>query len=127
MVVPNDINGTVMLGVYGREALSPFQTVIVYGNRRRPEGVGRPGAADVADIATLRSRGARPAQTRNKGDKIVRRIMRIGYVGASQAIHRQRGEHATPPAMIETKRPQEARQLEGVRCGDHHGIERGPV
>ena len=53
MIVPNHTDGAIMLGVDGRVALSPFQTIIVYGNRRRPEGVGRAATADVPDIATF--------------------------------------------------------------------------
>src|SRR5258707_763795 len=120
MVVPNDIDGAVMLGVDGWVTLSPFQTIIVYGNRRRPEGVGRAAAADVPDIAAF---GAGKAGRRSW----IHRVVGIDDMRTSARVYCKRWEHAPPPTFIEKERPQEERQLEGVRCSDHHGIERRSV
>ena len=120
MIVPNDIDGAVMLGRYGRVALSPFQTIIVHGNRRRPEGVGRAATADVPDIATF---GAGKSGRR----LWIYWVMRIDDMCASARVYCKRWEHAARPTFIERERPQEEWQLEGVRCGHHYGIERCPV
>src|SRR5215510_14781945 len=120
MVIPNDINGATMLGVYSRVSLSPFQTIIVYGDRRRPGGVRRAVTADVPDIT--------PFGAGKSGQRLwIHRVVGIDDMRASVFAYRKRWEHAAPPTFIECERPQEERQLEGVRCGDHHGIERGAV
>src|SRR5262249_60893101 len=109
-----------MWGIDGWVALVPFQTIIVYGNRHRPGGIGGTATADVPDIATF---GAGKAGRRSW----IHRVVGIDDMRASARVDGKRWEHAPPPTFIECERPQEKRQLEGVRCRDHHGIERGPV
>src|SRR5262249_55245279 len=98
MVIPNDINGAVMLGVYSRVSLSPFQTIIVYGDRRRPERVRRAVTADVPDIATF--------GTGKAGRRLwIHWVMCIDDMRASALVYGKRWEHVAPPTLIERERP----------------------
>src|SRR5258708_8348507 len=99
-----------MLGVDGREALSPFQTIIVYCNRRRPEVVERAVTADVPDIPTF---GAGKAGRRSW----IHWIVGIDDMRASARVDGQRWDHAAPSTFAACERPQYARHLARVPCG----------